>query len=115
MKKPIICTLIAALLAPALVLADADDFAIFGVEAEKLFNLGSGVLSTILFALTLTAYLRTKKIRLLFVSIAFFLFAIKGYLGSSELFFGEWTWVDPIAAILNFAILLCFFQGIMKK
>jgi len=103
------------LLATSVHAEEDEDWQLFGVEAEKLFNLGSGILATILLGLTFAAYLRTKQNRLLYVSLAFFLFAIKGYLTSMELFFGEWLWVDPTAAILNFAILLSFFQGIIKS
>jgi len=117
MKKTKIICLMMLLLSATSVFAEEenDDWQLFGLEGEKLFNLGSGILSTVLFALTFIAYTRTKQSRLLYVSSAFFLFAVKGYLGAYELFFGELLWVDPTAAVLNFAILLCFFFGIMKK
>lgn len=120
MKKQakIMCLLAMLLLSAIPVFAEEenDDWQVFGLEGEKLFNLGSGILSTILFVLTFIAYKRTKQSRLLYVSSAFFLFAVKGYLGALELFFEEMAvWVDPTAAVLNFAILLCFFWGIMKK
>jgi len=116
-KTKIICLIAMLLLSaiPVFAQEENDDWQIFGIEGEKLFNLGSGILSTILFALTFIAYKRTKQSRLLYVSSAFFLFAVKGYLGAYELFFEELPLVDPIAAVLNFAILLCFFWGIMKK
>jgi len=116
-QTKIICLIAILLLSTTAVFAqeENDDWQVFGLEGEKLFNLGSGILSTILFVLTFIAYRRTKQGRLLYVSAAFFLFAVKGYLGAHELFFEEMVWVDPIAAVLNFAILLCFFFGIMKK
>ena len=92
-----------------------DDLAVFGLELEKLLNLGSGILATGLFAITLMAYRRTKRKRLMFVSLAFLLFALKGFLQSHELFIDELPWIDPIASFLNFAILLSFFLGVMKK
>jgi hypothetical protein len=92
-----------------------DDWKLLGLEGEKLFDFGSGMLSTILFALTFIAYKRTKQNRLLYVSLAFFLFAVKGFLGAQELFFEEWAWVDPTVAVMQFAILLSFFFGIIKK
>jgi cellulose synthase/poly-beta-1,6-N-acetylglucosamine synthase-like glycosyltransferase len=118
MKKiKIMCLMMMLLLSAIPVFAEEDggDWVLFGFEGEKLFNLGSGILSTILFVLTFIAYKRTKQSRLLYVSSAFLLFAVKGYLGASELFFEELLWIDPTAAVLNFAILLCFFFGIMKK
>ncbi len=94
---------------------DKNDFEIFGLEAEKLLNLGSGLLATALFIVTFAAYKRTKRKRMIYISIAFLLFAIKGFLTSAELFFNDWVWIDPTASILNFAILLAFFFGVLKK
>jgi len=116
-QTKIICLIAMFLLSATAVFAqeENDDWQLFGLEGEKLFNLGSGILATILFALIAIAYKRTRQSRLLYVSSAFLLFAVKGYLGAHELFFEEMAWVDPTAAVLNFAILLCFFWGIMKK
>lgn len=94
---------------------NGDDLEIFGLELEKLLNLGSGLLATGLFIFTITAYRRTKRKRLMYISIAFLLFALKGFLQSQELFFDEMPWVDPTASFLNFVILLSFFLGVMKK
>ncbi len=114
--KGIIATLLCVLLS-SVVLAqeEGDDLAVFGLEVEKLLNLGSGILATVLAVLTYLAYKRTQGQRLLYVSIAFSLFAIKGFLTSLELFGIELSWIDPTASFLNFAILLCFFFGIVKK
>ena len=101
---------------PSFALAEeAGDLRILGFELEKIFNLGSGLLATGLFAATLLAYRRTKNKRLVYVSAAFLLFAAKGFLTSHELFFEEWKWVEPTASFLNFAILLSFFLGVIKK
>lgn len=86
-----------------------------GFEAEELLNLGSAILATILFILVNMAYNRSNNKRLLYVSAAFFLFAIKGFLDSHELFMVEISWFEPLASILTFAILLCFFLGVIKK
>ncbi len=94
---------------------DGDDLEIFGLEVEKLLNLGSGLLAIGLFAITFMAYRRTKRKRLMYVSLAFLLFALKGFLQSHELFIEELPWIDPTASFLNFAILLSFFLGVMKK
>lgn len=92
-----------------------DDITVFGLELEKLLNLLSGLLSSALFVLTVIAYRRSGNRRLLFVSLAFLLFAVKGFLTGSELFFDEWPLVDPVASALDFAILLSFFAGILGK
>ena len=94
---------------------EADDLGILGFELEKLLNFGSGLLATGLFIATSLAYRRTGSKRLIYVSTAFFLFAVKGFLTSHELFLEEWPWVDPAASILNFVILLSFFLGVIKK
>ena len=117
-NKIIFCVIFAVLLMQFsfVALAQEDgDLEFFGLEAEKLLNLGSGLLATALFGLTLIVYKRNKNKRLLYVSAAFLLFAIKGFLQSHELFIEELPWVDPIASFLNFAILLSFFFGVLKK
>src|SRR4030095_2246375 len=91
------------------------DVIVYGFELDKVLNLLSGVLSLGLFILTVMAYQRTRSRRLLFVSLAFLLFAAKGFLTSSELFFGDWGLVDSVASIMDFAILLSFFAGIIGK
>lgn len=91
------------------------DLGILGFELEKLLNLGSGLLAAGLFTATFLAYKRTGNKRLVYVSTAFILFAVKGILTSHELFFEEWAWVDPTASFLNFAILMSFFLGVIKK
>lgn len=91
------------------------DWEILDLEVEKLLNLGSGLLATALCIVTIFAYNTTERKRLLYVSIAFGLFAIKGFLTSTELFFEEFVWIDPVASMLNFGILLAFFVGLLKK
>ena len=90
------------------------DISVDGLELEKILNLGSGVMAARLFFLTRAAYARTRNRRLHYVSLAFVFFAFKGFLTSSELFFTELSWVDPTASVLDFAILLIFFFGIIK-
>ncbi len=92
-----------------------DDITLYGLEVEKLLNFGSGILALVLSLVTWSAYRRTQNKRLQYVSLAFFLFAIKGFLLSHELFFGELPLLDPITSVLDFVILLAFFIGIIKK
>lgn len=94
---------------------DLDDIKVLGFELEKLLNFGSGFLAIGLFIAASLAYKRTRNKRLIYVSMAFLLFAVKGFLTSHELFFQEWSWIDPVASALNFAILLSFFFGVIKK
>ena len=91
------------------------EFNVFGFELEKLLNFGSGVLATVLFILVIKAYKRHKKNRLKFVALAFFLFAINGFLTSIDLIGLDIAWVDPVSSIIHFGIMLSFFYGIIKK
>jgi hypothetical protein len=91
------------------------DPSIFGLEIEKLLNLGSGILALGLFMTTFIAHKRSHNKRLVYVSTAFLLFAVKGFLTSLELFGIVFSWIDPMASFLNFAILLSFFFGVAKK
>ena len=87
---------------------------IFGFELDKVLNLGSGILAAVLCIITALAYQRSSNKRLYYVSLAFGLFALKGFLLAHELVFAEWLWVDPLTSVLDFVILLTFFFGIVK-
>lgn len=88
----------------------------FGIGIDELITLGSSLLATALFILAFIAYRRDGRKRLLYVSIAFLLFAVKGFLISSDIFFPEkGGWIDPTANFLDFAILISFFCGLLKK
>lgn len=86
-----------------------------GIELDKILTLGSSLLATALFIISFLAYRRDGRKRLLYVTIAFFLFAVKGFMSASDLFVPEMEWVDPVASFFDFAILLSFFFGILKK
>ncbi|MFH1404290.1 MAG: hypothetical protein ABIH11_08490 [Candidatus Altiarchaeota archaeon] len=86
-----------------------------GLEVDKLLTFASSILATFLFLLTAVAYRRDGRQRLLYVSVAFFLFAVKGFVISSEIFIPEQSYLDIIASFLDFAILACFFAGLMRK
>ena len=88
-----------------------------GINLEVLVSIASCVLAIFLFALSAIAYRRERRSRLLFVMAAFFLFAVKGILFAvNELYFEKgrvnFEW---ITLTLDFAILLLFFVGIVKK
>ena len=92
-----------------------DDIEIFGLELEKLLNLGSGILALVLCVLTLAAWKRSYNQRLKYVGVAFALFAVKGLLAAHELVLEEWSFIDPVISVFDFAILLAFFVGIIKR
>ena len=118
MKSKIKLALFASILVqmPLFVLAEeGGDVIVKGFELDKLLNFGGALLATALFILTVVAYNRYKNRRLIYVSAAFLLFAIKGFLLSMEVIFGDWSWIDIMVSIFDFAILLSFFFGILKK
>ncbi len=101
-----------------LIIAQEDskkDVNALGFELEKLLSLINGIVALILFIITINAYKIDGRKRLLYVSIAFLIFSIKGFLVSSELLIPEIEWIDPISIILDLIVLLCFFFGIIKK
>lgn len=87
-----------------------------GIDLSGLITIGSSILAIILFVITFIAYKRDERKRLLYVSIAFFLFAVKGILLTVDALLPQkGIWTDPLANILDFAILLSFFFGVVKK
>src|SRR3989344_543349 len=91
------------------------DIEFLGLELDKIIILLTAWLATFLFVVTFIAYKRDGRKRLLYVSLAFLLFAIKSFLVSSELFIPEIKWIEPISTVLEFAALLVFFYGVLKK
>ena len=87
-----------------------------GIELDNIITFISSILSLILFVLTLIAYKRNGRDKLAYIAVAFLLFAAKGFLLTSDTFI-QYTvnWVDPFANLLDFAILSCFFFGMIKK
>ncbi len=92
-----------------------EDPELFGLEVEKLLAFFGGILAAALATFTYIAYKRTKRSKLAWVGLAFVLFALKLFLISTELVIDEIPWVDIASAILDFAILLSFFFGVIKK
>ena len=86
-----------------------------GIQLEEGIGFIVFIISLILFFLTFIAYRRDGRIRFLFVSIAFFLFAVKSFLDSLELFMEEIAIFGPISVILELFVILFFFFGVIKK
>ncbi len=87
-----------------------------GIEIDNIVTMAASLMALALFALTFAAFRRDGRKRLLYVAVAFFLFAVKGVLLTSDIFFPQKAgWVDFTASLLDFAILLIFFAGILKK
>ena len=63
----------------------------------------------VLFVISLMAYRRSRDLRVLVVSMAFFFFAVKELLGVLSNFFpNEFIYIDHAADVLNLLILLSF-------
>lgn len=89
---------------------DKGDFAEF-------FDFGTGIFAAILFALSLIAYKSLKTKRILYVSIAFALFAVHVIVSRLNLFIPEIesSMLELILSIMQFVALALFFVAIMKK
>ncbi len=89
---------------------DKGDFAEF-------FDFGTGIFAAVLFALSLIAYKTLRTKRILYVSIAFALFAIDVIVSRLNLFIPEIesSMLELILSVMEFVALALFFVAIMKK
>jgi len=80
-------------------------------------EIGIGIFSIILFALSITAYRNTGIKKILFAAAAFGLFAIQLLVDSLEDYieFFEEGITDILVALITLAILVLFFVAIVKK
>jgi hypothetical protein len=83
----------------------------------EFFDFGTGIFAAILFALSLIAYVRLKSKRILYVTIAFAIFAIRVIVSKLDLFIPEIesSNLDLLLAIMGFAALGLFFLAIVKR
>ena len=92
-----------------------------GVETPILpasLDFASGIFAALLLALSLLAYRRTKVKRLLFVSVAFGLFAFRAIIPRLDIFFPDLDLsasIETILSITGFVIFGFFFLAIVKK
>lgn len=86
-----------------------------GIGIDTLITIATSILAIILFVISAIAYKKDKRTRLLFVTGAFFLFAIKGFLIVADEFSPQTGWPEPVAHLLDFGILILFFSGLVKK
>ena len=104
------------MLALCMFLIGAEGVSVFsGLDLESLIIIVSSILAVALFIISLLAYWRDRRIRLLFVTGAFFLFAVKGFLVVIGDYSSGVSWIDTGAPLLDFGILLLFFLGLIKK
>jgi hypothetical protein len=86
-------------------------------DVAEIFDFGTGIFAAILFALSLIAYRNLRSKRLLFVSSAFGLFAIRTIVSRLDLFMPEIesTILELLLAVMSFAALALFFVAIVKR
>ena len=73
-------------------------------------------LALLLGCVSFTAYSADGRARFLFVTVAFFLFFLKGVIiVGSDIFFLDQPLLDMIANLLDFAVLALVFAAIVKK
>ena len=95
---------------------DKDDLFDNG-DLAKIFDFGTGVFATILFALSLIAYKNLRSKRLLFVSAAFALFAIRTIVSRLDLLLPEIesSILELLLAVMSFTSLSLFFFAIVRR
>ncbi len=86
-------------------------------DIAQIFDFGSGVFAAILFVLSIIAYNAVRLKRILFVSIAFGLFALHTIVSQLDLFFLEIesSLLEMILAVMSFVALSLFFIAIVRK
>jgi hypothetical protein len=86
-------------------------------DIAEVFEFASGIFAALLCALSLSAYKKIKLKRILFVSIAFGLFAIRTIVSHIDLFMPEVesSIVEMALAIMTFVSLSLFFIAIVRK
>ncbi len=87
----------------------------FGISIDTLISIATSIMAAILFVISAVAYKKDKRKRLLFVTGAFFLFAVKGFLIVADELIPQTGWPEPVAHLLDFGILILFFSGLAKK
>ncbi len=88
-----------------------------GFESQELLDAAIGVFALLLFALSLSAYRKTRLRRLLVVSVAFGLFAVEVAVRQLDaIVFAVGYQTDLIiTTVLEFFILLLFFIAVVMK
>lgn len=76
----------------------------------------ASILAAALGVISFIAYRRDGRARFLLVTAAFSIFALKGvFLIAGDMVIVEQIFLDVIANLLDFAVLICFFLAFMMK
>jgi hypothetical protein len=102
--------------APLLIISQLANFD-QGVETQELLDAAVGLFALVLFALSISAYRKTRVRRLLIVSVAFALFAADVAIRQLDsLIFAVGYQTDQIiTTLIEFLILLLFFLAVVVK
>lgn len=86
-------------------------------QIDGFLEVGIGIFSILLFALSITAYRNTGIKKILFAAAAFGLFGIQVLVDSLESYLGliPEDIADIIIPLITFVILILFFVAIIKK
>lgn len=87
------------------------------IDLPDYIDFGSGIFAAFLLALSLIAYRNVRSKRLLFVSAAFGLFALRALVARADLFIPEVesTAIELALALAGFGILALFFLAIVRR
>jgi hypothetical protein len=88
------------------------------VQLGQVFSLGEGAFALVLFAISLLSYRKVRLTRLLLVSGAFALFALKSVVEHFDILFPQVyaeTSLDFFVIFLDFVILLLIFLALAKR
>ncbi|WP_421077662.1 hypothetical protein Mjas_08150 [Methanothermococcus sp. Ax23] len=86
------------------------------MDLDEIIRLLSSILALGIFIISTIAYHREHNKKLLLVSVAFFFYAVKGFLKISDLIFPQkGEFIDIVANLLDFVILLLFFTALVIK
>ena len=80
-----------------------------------LLSAGITTFSLGLLIISLVSYFKYKNQKLLFVSIAFFIFLVKGIIVSTTVFFEEFTATMFFLEVLDLVILVLLFVATLKR
>ena len=91
--------------------------AIVGAELDEILSLAVGGCAVILLIITLLAYRKTNLTRLLLVSVAFGLFAVKTVVRHLDILVFNWgaQTTDLLYTAIDFVILILFFLAVTVK
>ncbi|MEZ5335742.1 MAG: hypothetical protein R2741_11135 [Methanolobus sp.] len=85
------------------------------MEIDNVIVLVSSILALVLFSISLAAYMRERRRKLLMITAAFFTYFLMGFLDSTESLFPMIESLEIWGSILNFVVLLLFFFAMMTK